>query len=169
MKQPTVAFLTELAMAIREAEHRNVAEHFAAGFLWSLYPEWFDQHSSALCKPSKIEFILEREYDKIGRKPCGDRIRFAAAEDAAAPQKELSAEELKLAYESMHIWARDGIRQHITALTAKLEAAQGKIEGFKVVTDALQKRRDELIAEQELAAWEQLWEQIKEHYVPELG
>ena len=42
-REPTIRFLRELAKALREAEHRNVAESFTAGLLWAMYPEWFDQ------------------------------------------------------------------------------------------------------------------------------
>ena len=45
--EPTVRFLRELAKALREAEHRNVAESFTAGLLWAMYPEWFDQQFRA--------------------------------------------------------------------------------------------------------------------------
>lgn len=42
-KQPTSEFLLELAMALSEAEHQNVAQHMMAGALWAMYPEWFDE------------------------------------------------------------------------------------------------------------------------------
>lgn len=47
-REPSMAFIEELARALTEAEHRNVAEHLAAGLLWSMYPEWF----SKVLKPS---------------------------------------------------------------------------------------------------------------------
>jgi hypothetical protein len=42
-KEPTNKFLLELAKALRKAEHRNVAEHMAAGMLFAIYPEWFEK------------------------------------------------------------------------------------------------------------------------------
>jgi hypothetical protein len=43
MKEPTSEFLTALGNALSEAEHQNVAERMAAGLLWAIYPEWFEQ------------------------------------------------------------------------------------------------------------------------------
>lgn len=41
MKKPNKKFLLELAMALRKAEHQNVAEHMASGMMWAMYPDWF--------------------------------------------------------------------------------------------------------------------------------
>lgn len=43
MIEPSPRLLIEVAKAIKQSPHRNVSEHLAAGFLWSLYPEWFDR------------------------------------------------------------------------------------------------------------------------------
>lgn len=43
MKRPHKTFLLLLAKALREAGHKNVAEHIAAGLLWALYPEWYEK------------------------------------------------------------------------------------------------------------------------------
>jgi hypothetical protein len=42
-KEPTSEFLLELAKALQDAEHKNVAQHTAAGLMWAMYPEWFTQ------------------------------------------------------------------------------------------------------------------------------
>lgn len=42
MTEPSADFLTELAVALKTAEHKNVAEHIAAGLLWAIWPEWFE-------------------------------------------------------------------------------------------------------------------------------
>lgn len=42
MNMPTRKFLLEMVQALRLAEHKNVAEHMAAGLLWAMYPEWFE-------------------------------------------------------------------------------------------------------------------------------
>lgn len=44
MKKPTKRFLLEMAGALRKAKHQNVAEHMAAGLMWAIYPEWFDNY-----------------------------------------------------------------------------------------------------------------------------
>ena len=43
MLEPEDKFLKQLAGALAEAEHQNVAERLAAGLLWACYPEWFEQ------------------------------------------------------------------------------------------------------------------------------
>jgi hypothetical protein len=42
-KEPTEQFLIHLAHALGEAEHKNVAEHIAAGLLWAIYPQWWER------------------------------------------------------------------------------------------------------------------------------
>ena len=67
MKEPSAAFLIALAAALKEAAYPNVAQSMGAGFLWSLYPEWFDKHFPN--KP-KIEDALKAEYEStFGHKP----------------------------------------------------------------------------------------------------
>lgn len=44
MSKPSNRFLTELAKALREARYPNVAGRLCAGFLWALYPIWYDQN-----------------------------------------------------------------------------------------------------------------------------
>lgn len=41
-KVPKNELLRQLAQALREAKHRNTAEHILAAFLWACYPDWFD-------------------------------------------------------------------------------------------------------------------------------
>jgi hypothetical protein len=43
MKRPRNRFLIELAKALQEGEHQNVAEHLMAGALFAMYPEWFEK------------------------------------------------------------------------------------------------------------------------------
>jgi hypothetical protein len=43
-KAPRAGLLEELAKALGEAEHKNVAGHLLAGWLWAVYPEWFERH-----------------------------------------------------------------------------------------------------------------------------
>lgn len=66
MKEPSAAFLIELCSALREAEHQRVAESIGAGFLWALYPEWFDHNFP---KRPKIETALVNEYRATFGKP----------------------------------------------------------------------------------------------------
>jgi hypothetical protein len=60
MKEPSVTFLVELATALREAEHPKVAHSIAAGFLWSLYPEWYDQYLGK----RTVEDVINYEYSR---------------------------------------------------------------------------------------------------------
>lgn len=43
MQKPRDRFLRELEHALREAEHKNVAEHMMAGAMWAMYPEWWEK------------------------------------------------------------------------------------------------------------------------------
>lgn len=56
MAEPTMRFLTELALALSSAKHKNVAEHVTAGLLWAMYPEWFDA------------FVEDKNARLVGRK-----------------------------------------------------------------------------------------------------
>lgn len=48
MKWPPQYVLLAIAKMLKDAKYKNVAEHLAAGFLWSVYPEWFDRHYSEI-------------------------------------------------------------------------------------------------------------------------
>ena len=65
VRGPSRRFLIEMAKALLRAEHRNVAEHLAAGFLWAIYPTWFD---------TECRFAVERiaKESKRARKERGE-------------------------------------------------------------------------------------------------
>ncbi len=44
MNEPRKSFLLELARALTDARYPNVAGRFCAGFLWALYPDWYDKN-----------------------------------------------------------------------------------------------------------------------------
>lgn len=44
MREPSNQFIIELAQALRDARYPNVAGRFCAGFLWAIYPDWYDKN-----------------------------------------------------------------------------------------------------------------------------
>jgi hypothetical protein len=42
-RQPRRQLIVEIARALREAEYPEVATRMGAAFLWSMYPEWYDE------------------------------------------------------------------------------------------------------------------------------
>jgi hypothetical protein len=42
-RMPRRQLIIEIARAMKEAEYPNVAMHMCAGFLWSLYPDWYTE------------------------------------------------------------------------------------------------------------------------------
>lgn len=50
--KPSDDFLVELAGALNNSEHKNVAEHLAAGLLWAMYPQWFEENYGKITKGS---------------------------------------------------------------------------------------------------------------------
>lgn len=49
--EPSAKLLKALAIALKEARYPNVAGHLLAGFLWAVYPEWYERN----LKPSKTK------------------------------------------------------------------------------------------------------------------
>ena len=54
-----IAFLVELAAALRESANPSVSGHFCAGFLWSLYPEWYDHNFG---KQKQVDTVITEQY-----------------------------------------------------------------------------------------------------------
>ncbi len=42
--EPSNRFILELAKALKQAKHQNVAEAMAAGMLWAMNPDWFTKN-----------------------------------------------------------------------------------------------------------------------------
>jgi hypothetical protein len=42
--EPNKQFLIELARALTEAEHPNIAGRLCAGLLWAIWPHWYDRN-----------------------------------------------------------------------------------------------------------------------------
>ena len=44
MSEPTMGELNCLSRILRKATHRNVADALLKGFMWAIWPEWYERN-----------------------------------------------------------------------------------------------------------------------------
>lgn len=48
---PTMTEINALRAILAKAKHRSVADAMLKGFLWAVWPEWYELYSQALARP----------------------------------------------------------------------------------------------------------------------
>lgn len=48
---PTMAEINMLRTILAKAEHPGVADSMLKGFLWAVWPEWYDLYAEAMRRP----------------------------------------------------------------------------------------------------------------------